>query len=155
MLNARPSTSPPFERSPLTAYPVVAPSGLLLPFYSSPVSAGFPSPADDHLQKKLDLLEHIVKHPSATFYLTVKGNSMKDANVRDGDILVVDRAEPAVHNSIVVAGIYDEYVCKRLYKKNGKVRLLPENPAYSPIEVTEEMGFEIFGVVRFILYKAR
>lgn len=80
---------------------------------------------------------------------------MRDANLRDGDILVVDRAEPAVHNSIIVAGIYDEYVCKRLYRKNGVIRLLPENPAYKPIEVTEEMNFEIFGVVTYILYKAR
>lgn len=146
---------PQHQRPPLVLYPVVAPSGLLLPFYSSPVSAGFPSPADDHLRNKLDLLQHIIKHPSATFYLTVKGDSMRDANLRDGDILVVDRAEPAVHNSIIVAGIYDEYVCKRLYRKNGVIRLLPENPAYKPIEVTEEMNFEIFGVVTYILYKAR
>ncbi len=149
------AAAPLHQRPPLVLYPVVAPSGVLLPFYSSPVSAGFPSPADDHLQKRLDLLQHIVKHPSATFYLRVKGDSMRDANLRDGDILVVDRAEPAVHNSIIVAGLYDEYVCKRLYKKNGIIRLMPENPAYKPIEVTEDMGFEIFGVVTYILFKAR
>ena len=149
------AAAPLHQRPPLVLYPVVAPSGVLLPFYSSPVSAGFPSPADDHLQKRLDLLQHIVKHPSATFYLRVKGDSMRDANLRDGDILVVDRAEPAVHNSIIVAGLYEEYVCKRLYKKNGIIRLMPENPAYKPIEVTEDMGFEIFGVVTYILFKAR
>ncbi len=127
----------------------------VLPFYSSLISAGFPSPADDHLQNKLDLNAHLVKHPAATFFVRVQGESMRDANVHDGDILVVDKAEPATHNKIVIAVLNGEYVCKRLYKRGGVLRLLPENPAFKPIEITEDMDFEIWGVVTHILHQAR
>jgi DNA polymerase V len=126
-----------------------------LPFYSSLISAGFPSPADDHLQNKLDLNAPLVKHPAATFFVRVQGESMCDANVHEGDILVVDKAEPVTHNKIVVAILNGEYVCKRLYKRGGVLRLMPENPAFKPIEITDGMDFEIWGVVTHILHEAR
>ncbi len=87
--------------------------------------------------------------------MRVQGESMRDANVHDGDILVVDKAETATHNKIVIAVLNGEYVCKRLYKRGGVIRLLPENPAFKPIEITEDMDFEIWGVVTHILHQAR
>lgn len=135
--------------APVDAMPPV------VPFYSSLISAGFPSPADDHLQNRLDLTAHVVRHPAATFFVRVQGESMRDANVHDGDILVVDKAETATHNKIVVAVLNGEYVCKRLYKRGGVIRLLPENSAFKPIEITEDMDFEIWGVVTHILHQAR
>lgn len=139
----------------LTVFRPVVPLNVTLPFFSCFVSAGFPSPADDHLQNKIDLNDHLVKHPAATFFVRVQGESMRDANVHDGDILVVDKAEQATHNKIVIAILNGEYVCKRLYKRNGVIRLLPANPSYQPVEITEGMDFEIWGVVMHILHQAR
>jgi DNA polymerase V len=142
-------------RTKLAVFEPAATSNVVLPFYSCTVSAGFPSPADDHLQNKLDLNTHVVKHPAATFFVRVQGDSMRDANVHEGDILVVDKSEHAAHNKIVVAVLNGEYVCKRLYKRNGVMRLLPANPAFQPIEITEGMDFEVWGVVTHILHQAR
>ena len=80
---------------------------------------------------------------------------MRDANLFDGDLLIIDRAETPRHKSIVVAVLNGEFVVKRLYKRNGEIRLLPENKAYAAIEVTEGMDFEIWGVVSHIIHKAR
>ena len=126
-----------------------------LPYYPQGIAAGFPSPADDHLQKTLDLHEHLIKHPAATFYAHVQGDSMRDANLNDGDLLIIDRAELPRHRSIVVAVVNGEFLVKRLYKRNGEVKLLPENKAYAAIDITEGMDFEIWGVVSHIIHKAR
>ena len=128
---------------------------LQLPYFPQGIPAGFPSPADDHLQKTLDLHEHLIKHPAATFYAHVQGDSMRDANLNDGDLLIIDRAETPRHKSIVVAILNGEFLVKRLYKRNGEVKLLPENKFYAAIDVTEGMDFEIWGVVSHIIYKAR
>src|ERR1700684_2381525 len=95
-----------------------------LPYFPQGIAAGFTSPADDHLQKKLDLHEHLIKHPAATFYAHVQGDSMRDANLCDCDLLVIDRAETPRHKSIVVAVLNGEFVVKRLHKRNGEVKLL-------------------------------
>jgi len=126
-----------------------------LPYFPQGIPAGFPSPADDHLQKTLDLHEHLIKHPAATFYAHVQGDSMRDANLNDGDLLIIDRAETPRHKSIVVAVLNGEFLVKRLYKRNGEVKLLPENKSYAAIDVTEGMDFEIWGVVSHIIHKAR
>lgn len=123
-------------------------------YFLSGISAGFPSPADDYLQKKLDLHEHLIKHPAATFFAHVQGDSMKDANLNDGDLLIIDRAEVPKHKSIVVAIVNGEFFVKRLYKRNGELKLLPENKAYPVIEIKEGMDFEIWGVVSHIIHKA-
>ena len=125
-----------------------------VPYFPQGIAAGFPSPADDHLQKALDLHEHLIKHPAATFFAHVEGDSMIDANLHDGDLLIIDRAEPARHKSIVVAIVNGEFTVKRLYKRNGEIKLMPENKAFPVIEVTEGMDFEIWGVVRHIIHKA-
>ncbi len=125
-----------------------------IPYFPQGIPAGFPSPADDHLQKALDLHEHLIKHPAATFFAHVQGDSMKDANLYDGDLLIIDRAETPRHRSIVVAIVNGEFTVKRLHKRNGELRLVPENKAYPSIEVTDGMDVEIWGVVSHIIHKA-
>jgi len=126
-----------------------------IPYFPQSIPAGFPSPADDHRQKALNLHEHLIKHPAATFFAHVDGDSMIDANLHDGDLLVIDRAETARHKSIVVAVVNGEFTVKRLYKRNGEIRLVPENKAYPTIEVREGMDVEIWGVVLWTIHKAR
>lgn len=124
------------------------------PTYVSPISAGFPSPADDYVEKNLDLNELMVNHPSATFYVRVEGDSMKDAGIQSGDLLVVDRAVEASDGKIVVAILQGEFTVKRISIRGKQITLLPENPLYSPIEVTEDSDFQVWGVVTYVIHKA-
>ena len=119
----------------------------LLSLYSSSVAAGFPSPADDHIEGKLDLNDYLVKHPSATFFVRVTGNSMINAGINDNDILIVDRSLKPSHGKIVIAVVDGQMTVKRLYKRSGKLVLMPENKNFKPIEITESMSIEIWGVV--------
>ena len=118
-----------------------------LPFFLSRVPAGFPSPADDYLEGELDLNELLIQHPAATFFVRLAGDSMVNAGLFDGDILVVDRAEQAIHGRIVVAVIDGEMTVKRLYAQGGRVELRAENPAYEPIVFGEGRELAIWGVV--------
>ena len=118
-----------------------------LPRYTSHVAAGFPSPADDHLETPLDLNAHLVAHPAATFVVKVQGDSMTGAGIRDGDLLVVDRAREARPGAIVVAVVDGELTVKRLRVGRDGVRLEAENPAYRPILVRESAELVIWGVV--------
>ncbi|TVM02595.1 MAG: peptidase S24, partial [Candidatus Brocadia sp. WS118] len=117
------------------------------------VSAGFPSPADDHIQKKLDLNELVIKHPAATFFVRVNGDSMKNAGIFHDDILVVDRALDPKNNDIIVCVLNGEFAVKRFVKNKRRIVLYPENPDYTPIEVTEEMEFQVWGVVPYVIHK--
>lgn len=125
-----------------------------LPFYLSGVSAGFPSPADDYIDKKMDLNEHLIRHPAATFFVRACGDSMLGAQINSGDILIVDRALDAQHNSIVIAVVNGELTVKRLKQQNRRLYLAPENPDYPLLEITEDTSFEIWGVVTYIIHKA-
>ena len=132
----------------LRVRPVVAKSSARrLRLYTSRVAAGFPSPADDHLEGPLDLNEHLVPHPAATFVVRVAGDSMSGAGIRDGDLLVVDRAREARSGAIVVAVVDGELTVKRLRVGRDGVRLEAENPAYRPILVRESAELVIWGVV--------
>ncbi|QDP72209.1 translesion error-prone DNA polymerase V autoproteolytic subunit [Legionella israelensis] len=111
--------------------------GMELPLYSSTVRAGFPSPADDYIECRLDLNQHLIKHPAATFFVRTSGDSMNHAGIQSGDMLVVDRSLGAIHGKIVIAAIDGELTVKRLFKKEGQVKLLAENPNYPPIDITE------------------
>ena len=113
------------------------------------VSAGFPSPAADYVEGRIDLADVLVPHPSATFTLRVAGHSMVRAGIHDGDLAIVDRSLTARHDDVVVAILDGELVCKRLLKRRGRVYLAPDtdDPAYRPIEVTDRPGFEVWGVV--------
>jgi DNA polymerase V len=115
------------------------------PFYLSAVPAGFPSPAEDYVDKRLDLNEYLIKHESATFYCRVAGNSMESAGIFNGDLLIVDRAIQPQHGSIVIAFINGEITCKILDIKFKQLRAA--NPLYKPIPINEEMEFCIEGVV--------
>jgi len=123
-----------------------------LPLYLSPVKAGFPSPADDYLDKKLDLNEHLIKHPSATFFVKVKGDSMVQAGIQSGDILIVDRSLEPRDKKIVVAVVNGEFTVKRIRKKGGKLFLVAENSAFAEMEITEEIDFEIWGIVIHVIH---
>jgi len=124
-----------------------------LPYYDTKVQAGFPSPAEDHLEQRLDLNTLVIDNPSATFFVRVAGESMKGIGITDGDILVVDRSIENWENRIVVAVIDSEFTIKRFTKRNGTVVLEAENPDYPPIKITEEMDFSVWGVVCWTLKK--
>jgi len=118
-----------------------------LPLFIASISAGFPSPADDYIDKKLDLNEFLIKHPSATFFVRVSGDSMIDAGIKNGDILIVDRAIESTNGSIVIAIVNGELTVKRIKKNNEKLYLMPENSDFDTIEITPETQFEVWGVV--------
>ena len=124
-----------------------------LPLFNSPVSAGFPSPAEDYVELKLDLNEHLIQHPIATFFVKVQGDSMMGAGIKDGDLLVVDRALNAKNNDIVIGVINGEFTVKRIRITNNAMFLIPENPNFKPIEITVEMDFQIWGVVAYVIHK--
>ncbi|WP_295404569.1 translesion error-prone DNA polymerase V autoproteolytic subunit [uncultured Thiocystis sp.] len=124
-----------------------APSVLPLSLYGSRIAAGFPSPADDDIEATIDLNTHLVSHPAATFFVRVRGDSMTGVGIHDGDLLVVDRALEAKSGSIVVAVIDGELTVKRLNIAGDRVWLLPENPAYPPLEIRDGMALHLWGVV--------
>jgi len=127
--------------------------GVQLPFFTARVQAGFPSPGDDYIEKNLDLNELLIKNPSATFFVKVEGDSMSDIRIQTGDTLIVDRALEAKDKNIVIATINGELTVKRVWIANNKVFLKPENDKFSPIEITEEMDFDIWGVVTYVIHK--
>ncbi len=123
-----------------------------LPLYLSRIKAGFPSPADDFLDKTLDLNEHLIKHPSSTFFVKVKGDSMLGAGINSGDILIVDRSLEPKDKRIIVAVVNGDFTVKRVSKKGDKLSLISENPKYSPIEIKDDMDFEVWGVVIHVIH---
>lgn len=121
-------------------------SSTRLPLAAGEVRAGFPSPADDYLEMELDLVEHIVQHPSATFYVRAKGDSMRDYGIYDGDLLVVDRSLEPRHGNIIIAAVDGELTVKRFEMVGIRPFLVAGNPDYPPISLT---GHEchVWGVV--------
>lgn len=134
-------------------YEIDLKQSLRIPLFATRISAGFPSPADDYLDKKLDLNELLIRHPAATFFIRVKGNSMEEANIFDGDILIVDRSLTPKNNDVVVCVINGEFAVKRYIKRGKEVWLYSEHPDYEPIRITEEMDFQIWGVVPYVIHK--
>ncbi len=124
-----------------------------LPLYLAPVEAGFPSPAEDHLDCRLDLHRHLVRNEAATFFLRAHGESMLGAGIHDGDLLVVDRSVEAGHRKVVIAALEGELTVKRLLRREGRVLLAPENPRFSPIDITESEFVHIWGVVTYVIHK--
>ncbi|MBA4382261.1 MAG: peptidase S24 [Sideroxydans sp.] len=117
------------------------------------VPAGFPSPADDHVERRLSLDEHLIEHKESTFFMRVAGHSMREMGIYDGDLLVVDRAVPATHTSVVVAVIDGEFTVKQLlYTPQGKV-LRAAHPDYPDVIVQAEHDFSIWGVVQWNVHK--
>ena len=123
------------------------------PLFLDSVSAGFPSPATDYLENKLDLNEHLVKHPAATFIVKASGSSMIDADIYSGDLLIVDRILPPRNNNIVIASIFGDLTVKKIKKKDKLFFLVSANEDYPSIEVKEEMECFIWGVVTYIIHE--
>ena len=129
-------------------------SAVKLPLYLSRVSAGFPSPAEDYIERFLDLNEHLIKHPAATFYVKVQGDSMKDANLNEGDLLIVDRSLEPKNNNIIVCHLDGGFTVKRFFKENDTIVLYPANNKFNPIKISKDQQFEIFGVVTYTIHKS-
>ncbi|HDS9357762.1 TPA: translesion error-prone DNA polymerase V autoproteolytic subunit [Enterobacter chengduensis] len=121
-----------------------------LPLFVERVACGFPSPAQDYVEERLDLNRLVVRHPSATYFVKVSGDSMIGAGIGDGDLLVVDRSLDAVHGDIIVASVGGEFTVKELQTRPA-LRLVPHNPGYKPIVFQSEEELQIFGVVTHTL----
>ncbi len=126
---------------------------LPLPYADGGVRAGFPSPAQDFMEYALDFNRDLVKNPDATFYARVVGDSMIDDGINSGDLLLIDRSIEAGEGTLAVCVIDGDFTLKRLHREGGKLFLMPANPHFSPIEVTSEQNFEVWGVVEYIIKK--
>lgn len=122
-----------------------------LPLVDSGISAGFPSPADDFLDTRIDLNEELVKNKAATFYGRVKGNSMIDAGIEDGDLLVIDKSLEPTNGKIAVCFVDGEFTVKRIRIEKDCIWLIAENKTYEPIKVTSDNEFLIWGIVTNII----
>jgi len=137
------NTSAPFP----VIKPVVGSPPVLLPLFGNQVPAGFPSPADDYLERRLSLDEHLVPNKNSTFLVRARGNSMVGAGIFDGDLMVVDKGLNAQPGDIVVAVVDGEFTVKYLSLLNGVFCLKPANPRFQTIEFKEGQELEIWGVV--------
>ena len=130
------------------AYLVEKPDSVLIPVALCRASCGFPSPADDYIEKVIDLNQELVKHPFSTFIVQAEGDSMIDVGIMNETRLLVDRMPESKSGDIIVARIGDEMCVKQLFiSDEGKVLLMPKNENYQPIEITEDMDFEVWGKV--------
>ena len=141
------------DASIATIFEVDRKTKVIRPLFTSGVSAGFPSPAEDHIERKLDLNELLIQHPAATFFVRVAGDSMKDAGINHDDILVVDRSLEATNGKIVIAIVNGELTVKRLERNRTSCNLVAANSDYSPIEITEDFDFSIWGVVTSVIHQ--
>jgi DNA polymerase V len=117
------------------------------------VSAGFPSPAENYSEGELDLNKYLVKNPPATFFVRVSGDSMINAGIFPNDILIVDRSIEAKNNDIIIATVNGEFTVKRFIRNGNTVKLMPENPQYTPIVIHDEMDFEVWGKVTSVIHR--
>jgi DNA polymerase V len=124
-----------------------------IPLYSCSVAAGFPSPADEFLEGKLDLNQHLITNPLATYFVRVSGESMLGAGIHPGDLLVVDRSMVARDGKIVIAVVNGELLVKRLKLEGTQPYLVAEHPDYPKLKITEAMEFQIWGVVTSVIHQ--
>ncbi|MEM6613181.1 MAG: translesion error-prone DNA polymerase V autoproteolytic subunit [Cyanobacteria bacterium P01_C01_bin.72] len=123
-----------------------------IPLYSSAIAAGFPSPADEFLEGKLDLNQHLISNPLATYFVRVSGDSMLGAGIHPGDLLIVDRSLEARDGKIIIAVVNGELLVKRLKLEGMQPYLVAENPDYPQLKITEAMEFQIWGVVTSVIH---
>ena len=126
---------------------------LELPLFSAHVQAGFPSPADDHIEHHLDLNKHLIKHPQATFFVRVSGDSMQQAGIHNNDMLIVDRSLTAKHGSIISAAIDGQLTVKSLSQHKGVTKLIAEHPDYPDIHLKEGEQLHVWGVVSYVIHQ--
>ena len=130
----------------------VVSSPIVLPYSDGRVPAGFPSPAEDHIEHPLDLAAYLIQNKAATFLMRVEGDSMRDAGILDGDLLVVDRAANAVSGSVAVVALNGEFTVKRLRQVGEYLWLEPANPRYKAVRVGAGEDLHVFGVVRHAIH---
>lgn len=135
--------------------PLVGTTELSIPFIENTISAGFPSPAEDYLESGIDLNKELIRHPSTTFFGRVKGDSMCEAGIYEGDILVIDKSLEARNDDIAVCFIDGDFTLKTIKKEQDVVWLVPANAKYKPIKVTADNDFLIWGIVTSIVRKYR
>jgi DNA polymerase V len=133
-------------------YPADNADAVPLPLFTGKVAAGFPSPADDYIEKTLDLNDLLVKKPAATFFVRAEGESMLGAGIHPNDILVVDRSIDPVPGKVVICALNGELTVKRLKSCAGQLLLAAENPDYPDISLGEEMDMVIWGVVTNVIH---
>ena len=121
--------------------------------FSATVSAGFPSPAADYEEGKLDLNRHLIKNPPATFFVRVTGDSMVGAGIHSGDLLIVDRSLQPQNNNVIIAALDGELTVKRIHLRAGKITLVPENDNYTSRKIEGDMEFEVWGVVTNVIHQ--
>ena len=124
-----------------------------IPLYGSSVQAGWPSPADDYIESEINLHEMLVRNPASTFFLRAAGDSMLGAGIHDGDLLIVDRSLEALSGKVVIAALDGDLLVKTLSRKNGKAFLMPANPDYPAIEITNREYVHIWGVLTYCIHK--
>ena len=134
-----------------TYRPVLKPK-IALPLFTCPVSAGFPSPAEDYVEGKLDLNQYLIKHPVATFFVRVTGDSMIGSGIHSGDLLIVDRSLEAKNNKVIIAVVDGELLVKRLRIQKKQIMLVADNPEYPSLVIQGEMNFEVWGVVTNVIH---
>jgi SOS response UmuD protein. Serine peptidase. MEROPS family S24 len=139
------------EGKTLDIYSVSTDTRLSLPLISEGIRAGFPSPAMDFEDIRIDLNQYLIKNPSATFYGKVRGDSLKNAGIEEGDILIIDKSVEPADGKIAVCFLDGEFTAKRIRIRKNKIWLMPENEKYKPIEVTEENQFIIWGIVTYVI----
>lgn len=128
-------------------------SSLKLPLYETGINAGFPSPADDFVDLKIDLNEYMVRNPASTFYGRINGDSMRDLGICAGDIAVIDRSLDLVNNKIALCYVDGGFTIKTVRMQNKECWLIPANANFKPIQITEENQFIVWGIVTFIIKK--
>ena len=134
----------------LDIYSAQTDTELNLPLFEG-VRAGFPSPAADFIDVSIDLNKHLIKHPSAPFYARAKGDSMKDAGIFDGDLLIVDKSIDPADGKIAICYVNGEFTVKRIKKDKDEVWLIPANTAYQPIKMEEGSSLTIWGIVTHVI----
>jgi DNA polymerase V len=143
----------PVKKTKLTFFHPDQESNIRIPYSDSGVSAGFPSPALDFMEKSIDLNKALSENPLATFFIKVDGSSMVNAGIDDKDVLVVDRSIEATDKKIAICVIDGEFTVKRIRMKKDGLWLMPESPDYSPIKITEETQFMVWGIVTYVIKK--
>ena len=137
----------------LDLFSIIKNTQINTPIFLDKISAGFPSPATDYMENKLDLNEYLIKHPAATFIVKASGSSMINADIYSGDLLIVDRSLTPKNKDIVIASIFGDLTVKKLRKKGKLFFLLSANNEYPSIEIKEEMECFIWGVVTYVIHK--
>jgi DNA polymerase V len=141
-----------FISPPVRRVRAVASASRRLPLYSHAVAAGLPAPATEYVEDELDLNEYLTPHPEASFCVRASGDSMLRAGIHPGDLLVVDTKMTAEDGKIVIAVVDGELTVKRIALEGDRVLLVPENTAYQPLVVTEDMDFRVLGVVTNVIH---